>query len=97
MMLFLCAERRGRTPARSIVAALLARAYSRNRDYLTIKYSLFSVDYCQGARARSAFFFRSVLYASFRPQSAELKSAKPRVKRQNRSDAILIPFFSRSN
>jgi hypothetical protein len=32
----LCAEKRGRTPARSIDAALLARLYSRNCDYLII-------------------------------------------------------------
>src|SRR4029453_679498 len=32
----LCAERRGRTPARSIDAALLVRLYSRNYDYLII-------------------------------------------------------------
>jgi hypothetical protein len=32
----LCAERRGRTPARSIDAAILARLYSRNCDYLMI-------------------------------------------------------------
>ena len=43
MMRFLCAERRGRTPARSIDAALLARLYSRNCDYLMIKCSLFSI------------------------------------------------------
>ena len=33
----LCAERRGRTSARSIDAALLPRLYSRNCDYLMIK------------------------------------------------------------
>src|SRR5438270_10101623 len=32
-----CTEKRGRTPARSIVAALLARLYTRNCDYLIIK------------------------------------------------------------
>src|SRR5437879_12150039 len=32
----LCAERRGRTPARSIDTALLARPYTRNCDYLII-------------------------------------------------------------
>jgi hypothetical protein len=32
----LCAERRDRTPARSIDAAILARLYSRNCDYLMI-------------------------------------------------------------
>jgi hypothetical protein len=32
----LCAEKRGRTPARSIDAALLARSYTRNCDYLII-------------------------------------------------------------
>src|SRR6516225_9978407 len=32
----LCAEKRGRTPARSIDAALLARLYTRNCDYLII-------------------------------------------------------------
>ena len=32
----LCAERRGRTPARSIDAALLARLYTHNCDYLMI-------------------------------------------------------------
>ena len=32
----LCAERRGRTPARSIDAALLARLYPPNWDYLII-------------------------------------------------------------
>src|SRR6266850_1465402 len=43
MMRFLCAEKRGRTPARSIDAALLARLYSRDCDYLMIKCSLFSI------------------------------------------------------
>jgi hypothetical protein len=42
-MRFLCAEKRVRTPARSIDAALLARLYSRNCDYLMIKYSLFFI------------------------------------------------------
>src|SRR2546423_11610521 len=32
----LCAERRGRTPARSIDTALLARPYTHNCDYLII-------------------------------------------------------------
>jgi hypothetical protein len=32
----LCAEKRGRTPARSIDAALLLRPYSGNCDYLII-------------------------------------------------------------
>ena len=35
----LCAEKRGRTPARSIDAALLARPYTRNCDYVMIKSS----------------------------------------------------------
>src|SRR5437899_9879179 len=39
----LCAERRGRTPARSIDAAILARPYSRNCGYLMIICNLFSV------------------------------------------------------
>jgi hypothetical protein len=54
----LCAERRGRTPARSIDAALLARLYSRNGDYLMIKYNLSSIALMPVARAHSAFFFR---------------------------------------
>jgi hypothetical protein len=54
----LCAERRGRTPARSINAALLARSYSRKCDYLIIKCSLFSVALMPGVRSRSAFFLR---------------------------------------
>jgi len=37
MMRFLCAERRVRTPARSIDAALLVELYTRNYDYLLIK------------------------------------------------------------
>ena len=37
MMRFLCAERRVRTPARSIDAALLVELYIRNYDYLLIK------------------------------------------------------------
>jgi hypothetical protein len=40
---FVVQRKRGRTPARSIDAALLARLYSRNCDYLMIKRSLFSM------------------------------------------------------
>ena len=43
MMRFCVQRKRGRTPARSIDAALLARLYSRNCDYLMIKCSLFSI------------------------------------------------------
>jgi len=38
----LCAQRRARTPARSIDAALLARSYSRNCDNLMVNTICFS-------------------------------------------------------
>jgi hypothetical protein len=54
----LCAERRGRTPARSIDAALLVRLYSRNYDYLIINAVFFkALPFSQGSLLNPAVDF----------------------------------------
>jgi hypothetical protein len=59
----LCAVRRGRTPARSIDAALLVRIYSRNCDYLMIKCSLFPISINAGGSGSFGVFLSPLLSA----------------------------------